>query len=181
MSRASTPHSFRLPAHLSVESSALSVDRSPVPTTEVAILRQFLAAGPDTVSGARLAKLLGLSRVAVWLQLQKLIRQGFTFEARRSRGYRMVKTPDTLHPALVRAYLNGRLRPSHLVCLDTVDSTNRRGRTPARQRRRPVPLVILASAQTQGRGRLGRVWHSERPATFTHLRLPPPARADPPA
>jgi BirA family biotin operon repressor/biotin-[acetyl-CoA-carboxylase] ligase len=159
MSRASTPHSFRLPAHLSVESSALSVDRSPVPTTEVAILRQFLAAGPDTVSGARLAKLLGLSRVAVWLQLQKLIRQGFTFEARRSRGYRMVKTPDTLHPALVRAYLNGRLRPSHLVCLDTVDSTNSEAERLLASGA-AVPLVILASAQTQGRGRRGRVWHS---------------------
>jgi BirA family biotin operon repressor/biotin-[acetyl-CoA-carboxylase] ligase len=144
---------------LSVESSALSVDRSPVPTTEVAILRQFLAAGPDTVSGARLAKLLGLSRVAVWLQLQKLIRQGFTFEARRSRGYRMVKTPDTLHPALVRAYLNGRLRPSHLVCLDTVDSTNSEAERLLASGA-AVPLVILASAQTQGRGRRGRVWHS---------------------
>jgi len=127
--------------------------------TEITILREMLAADAGTVSGARLAKLLGISRVAVWMQLQKLIRQGFVFEARRSRGYRLVKTPDTLPPALIQAYLSGRPRPPHLVCLDTVDSTNSEAErllaTGA-----AVPLVILASAQTQGRGRRGRVWHS---------------------
>lgn len=127
--------------------------------TEITILREMLAADAATVSGARLAKLLGVSRVAVWMQLQKLIRQGFVFEARRSRGYRLVKTPDTLHPALIHAYLSGRPRPPQLVCLDTVDSTNSEAErllaTGA-----AVPLVILASRQTAGRGRRGRVWHS---------------------
>ncbi len=126
--------------------------------TEVTILRELLA-DAGTVSGAKLAKLLGVSRVAIWMQLQKLTRQGFVFEARRSRGYRLVKTPDTLHAALVQAHLSGRPRPPHLVCLDTVDSTNSEAErllaTGA-----AVPLVILASAQTEGRGRRGRVWHS---------------------
>jgi BirA family biotin operon repressor/biotin-[acetyl-CoA-carboxylase] ligase len=130
-----------------------------VSATEVTILRELLAADAGTVSGAKLARLLGVSRVAVWMQLQKLTRQGFVFEARRSRGYRLVKTPDTLHAALVQARLSGRPRPPHLVCLDTVDSTNSEAErllaTGA-----AVPLVILASAQTEGRGRRGRVWHS---------------------
>jgi BirA family biotin operon repressor/biotin-[acetyl-CoA-carboxylase] ligase len=127
--------------------------------TEITILRELVATDAGIVSGARLAKLLGISRVAVWMQLQKLTRQGFVFEARRSRGYRLVKTPGTLHAALVRAYLSGRPHPPHLVCLDTVDSTNSEAErllaTGAR-----VPLVILAGAQTAGRGRRGRVWHS---------------------
>ena len=127
--------------------------------TEITILREMLAADAGTVSGARLARLLGVSRVAVWMQLQKLIRQGFVFEARRSRGYRLVKTPDTLHPALIQAYLSGRPRPPQLVCLDTVDSTNSEAERLLASGA-AVPLVILASAQTQGRGRRGRVWHS---------------------
>lgn len=127
--------------------------------TEITILREMLAADTATVSGARLAKLLGVSRVAVWMQLQKLIRQGFVFEARRSRGYRLVKIPDTLHPALIQAYLSGRPRPPQLVCLDTVDSTNSEAERLLASGA-AVPLVILASAQTQGRGRRGRVWHS---------------------
>ena len=54
--------------------------------TEITILRELLAADTKPVSGARLAKLLGISRVAIWMQLQKLGRQGFEFEGLRSRG-----------------------------------------------------------------------------------------------
>ena len=119
----------------------------------------MLAADADTVSGARLAKLLGISRVAVWMQLQKLTRQGFEFEARRSRGYRLVKTPATLHPTLIRAYLGARAHPPALICLDTVDSTNSEAERQLAAGAR-VPLVIMAGEQTAGRGRRGRVWHS---------------------
>jgi len=127
--------------------------------TEVTILREFLAAGSGLVSGTRLAKLLGVSRVAVWMQLQKLTKQGFGFEAVRSRGYRLRQTPGQLHLALVQAHLIRAKGRPHLVCLDTVDSTNSEAE---RQLAAgcAVPLVILAREQTQGRGRRGRVWHS---------------------
>ena len=127
--------------------------------TEVIILRELLAAENGYVSGTRLAKSLGISRVAVWMQLQKLTRQGFVFEAVRSRGYKLAKTPPLLHAALVHAYLSGRPRPPHVICLGSVDSTNSEAE---RQLALgcPVPLVILARAQTQGRGRRGRAWHS---------------------
>lgn len=132
-------------------------------STEVTILRELLAAENGTVSGSRLAKLLGVSRVAVWMQLQKLTRHGFVFEARHSRGYRLVKTPATLHDSLVQAYLSGRPRAAkgslHLVCLETVDSTNTEAERLLASGA-AVPLVILAREQTQGRGRRGRAWHS---------------------
>jgi BirA family transcriptional regulator, biotin operon repressor / biotin---[acetyl-CoA-carboxylase] ligase len=127
--------------------------------TEITILRELLASESGYVSGTKLAKSLGISRVAVWMQLQKLTKQGFTFEAVRSRGYKLTKSPSTLHAALVHAYLSGRPRPPHLICLETVDSTN----TEAERQLAAgcaVPLVILAGAQTQGRGRRGRTWHS---------------------
>lgn len=129
-----------------------------MPATEVVILRELLAAEPGHVSGEKLAKLLGISRVAVWMQLQKLTRQGFAFEAQRSRGYRLTGRPGVLHQAFLLAHLRGR-RVADIVCLDTVDSTN------AEAERRlaagaAMPLVILAREQTQGRGRRGRAWHS---------------------
>ncbi len=127
-------------------------------TTDVTILRELLTHGDAPVSGARLAKLLGVSRVAVWAQLQKFSKQGFVFEAVRTRGYRLVRPPDHLHPALIRAHL-GRQRTPALTCLETVDSTNSEA-----ERRlaagEPVPMVILAREQTRGRGRRGRPWHS---------------------
>ena len=130
-----------------------------MPQTEITILRELLVADSRPVSGARLARLLGISRVAVWMQLQKLTRQGFAFEGLRSRGYRLLQTPTQLHPTLVQAYLGGRPRPLRLVCLDRVDSTNSEAE---RQLAAgcAVPLVILAREQTAGRGRRGRVWHS---------------------
>lgn len=126
--------------------------------TEVVILRELLAAEPQPVSGQKLAQLLGFSRVAIWSQLQKLETLGFRFEAIRSKGYRILQTPATLHLALIQALL--RLRhPPHVIFLDRVDSTN------AEAERRlasgeSVPLVIVAREQTHGRGRLGRHWHS---------------------
>ena len=129
-----------------------------MPLTEVIILRELIAADPQPVSGQKLARLLGFSRVAIWSQLQKLERQGFKFVAVRSQGYRMVQTPPNLHLALIQAHLRLRQSPQ-LICLDRVDSTN------AEAERRlaageSVPLVILAREQTHARGRLGRPWHA---------------------
>lgn len=127
--------------------------------TEVLILRELLSGDGDYVSGQKLAKLLGISRVAIWAQLQKLEGQGFAFEAARSHGYRLLKTPERLHEALIEAYLAKRRRPLHLRCLERTDSTNSEA-----ERRlasgEPVPFVVLAREQTQGRGRRGRPWHS---------------------
>ncbi len=127
--------------------------------TEVTILRELLACDSGYVSGNHLAQLLGLSRVAVWMQLQKLTRQGFVFEAARSRGYRLTQTPPQLHHALIQAHLVGRTRQVNFLTLDKVDSTNSEAERHLAAGARP-PLVILAREQTHGRGRRGRTWHS---------------------
>lgn len=130
-----------------------------MPQTEVTILRELLASETGYVSGNKLAKQLGLSRVAVWMQLQKLTKQGFAFEAARSRGYRVVQFPPELHHALIQAHLAGRARVPNLITLERVDSTNSEAERHLAAGAR-TPLVILAREQTQGRGRRGRVWHS---------------------
>lgn len=126
--------------------------------TEVVILRELLAHADKPVSGTRLARRLGISRVAVWHQLRKLSSQGFVFAASRPQGYRLIRPPEGLHPALLAAHL-GRAHALPFVCLPTVDSTN------AEAERRlgagaAVPFAILAREQTGGRGRRGRPWHS---------------------
>lgn len=130
-----------------------------MPQTEVTILRELLVSDSGYVSGTKLAKQLGLSRVAVWMQLQKLTKQGFEFEAARSRGYRLVQSPPQLHHALIQAHLASRAKAPALVTLERVDSTNSEASRHLASGSR-TPLVILAREQTEGRGRRGRVWHS---------------------
>lgn len=128
----------------------------PAAEIEAALLREFLAAGEARVSGARLAQLVGLSRVAVWGHLHRLESEGFAFEAVHSRGYRLTRRPSGLNLALVRALAPG---APDIVFLDRVDSTNEEA---GRQlgAGRATPFLVLAAAQTRGRGRFGRVWHS---------------------
>jgi BirA family biotin operon repressor/biotin-[acetyl-CoA-carboxylase] ligase len=126
---------------------------------EITLLRELLAHDDDYLSGERLAHLLGVSRVAVWAQLQRLEKLGYRFEAVRRKGYRMLETPRHLHAPLISARLGRLPRAPALVCLDRVDSTNSEA-----ERRlaagEGAPLVILAREQTHGRGRRGRAWHS---------------------
>lgn len=126
---------------------------------ELVILRELTAREPEFVSGADLARTLGISRVAVWQHMEKLRTQGFSFEAVRSRGYRLSGRPVGLHALLIEALLKSHQRDFPLVVLDEVGSTNdEAARLLAAGQ--SAPFVVLARAQTQGRGRFGRVWHS---------------------
>jgi BirA family biotin operon repressor/biotin-[acetyl-CoA-carboxylase] ligase len=148
-------------------------------STELIILRELLAREPDFLSGTALAKKLGMTRVSVWLHMEKLRAQGFEFEAARSRGYRISQRPNGLHLTLIQAYLKGRRNDLAITLLDEVDSTNDEA---ARQLAsgRTAPIVVLAREQTRGRGRLGRAWHSAANgnlyASFAFRPRVPPSR-----
>ncbi len=126
---------------------------------DIIILRELLAARDSWVSGTLLAGKLGMTRVAVWAHMNRLRREGFKFEAVRSRGYRLVAKPARLSPGLLQALLRIRLPDGAIVVLDSVDSTNSEAerRLAAGQ---PTPFAVFAASQASGRGRFGRVWHS---------------------
>jgi BirA family biotin operon repressor/biotin-[acetyl-CoA-carboxylase] ligase len=128
--------------------------------TESLILRELLAAGPGWVSGGAMASKLGVSRVSVWHQMEKLRSQGFEFEAQPARGYRLSRMPGRLHSGLVEAQLKVRRKGFSFEVMGEVDSTNDEC---ARQLAsgRQAPFAVFAQKQTRGRGRFGRVWHSE--------------------
>lgn len=129
--------------------------------SNVLIVREFLAAEGEFVSGSQLAEILGVSRVSVWTYMEKLKTQGFNFEAVRSKGYRLINTPTELNQTLVQARLTHAASDYTAIVLDEVDSTNSEA-----ERRiangQETPFVILSQLQIDGRGRLGRNWHSPR-------------------
>jgi BirA family biotin operon repressor/biotin-[acetyl-CoA-carboxylase] ligase len=123
------------------------------------ILLAFLEAEGEPVSGDRLAKELGVSRVAIWSRLERLRASGYVFAASTRKGYALRSVPRHLDPALLDAHLR-RLKVSPKVeFLAEVDSTNSEA-----ERRLAVgqeaPFAVFARTQKAGRGRLGRKWHS---------------------
>jgi BirA family biotin operon repressor/biotin-[acetyl-CoA-carboxylase] ligase len=113
------------------------------------------AAGP--LSGEELARRLGCSRAAVWKHVAALRRRGYAITGRHAVGYTLAATPDRLGPAELAPHLAGTWR--RIEWRAETDSTQRVARDLARAGAAEGTTVV-AEAQTAGRGRLGRTWHS---------------------
>lgn len=127
---------------------------------EIIILRALLEHADGFVSGSDLAERLSMSRVSVWQHMEKLREHGFEFEAVRAKGYRLVRQPGGLNALLIEALLGPQNPAAGFQCFETIDSTNDEA---ARQLAsgRETPFIIASREQTRGRGRFGRIWHSE--------------------
>ncbi len=112
-------------------------------------------------SGQALAKTLGVSRTAVWKQLNRLEDLGLELESVRGLGYRIPGGLELLDDAKVRADLSERAGAllGDLLLLDTVDSTNAEALRRI-ESGRARGLVCSAEQQSAGRGRRGRTWVS---------------------
>jgi BirA family biotin operon repressor/biotin-[acetyl-CoA-carboxylase] ligase len=124
------------------------------------VLLPLLADG-EFHSGQELAGVLGVSRTAVWKQLEKLRELGLQIESVRGKGYRIRGGMELLEASRIEAGLTADSRRllAELVVADVLDSTNaevlRR-----MERGGPSGLACVAEQQTAGRGRRGRQWVS---------------------
>jgi BirA family transcriptional regulator, biotin operon repressor / biotin---[acetyl-CoA-carboxylase] ligase len=113
------------------------------------------------ISGARIARETGVSRSTVRRGVEELRKLGVQVKGQRSTGYFLEKVPDILTPELLRKRLKGNLFGKRVFHFFKIDSTNRVAMDLG-YAGEPEGTVVLAEAQTAGRGRSGRVWHSER-------------------
>jgi BirA family transcriptional regulator, biotin operon repressor / biotin---[acetyl-CoA-carboxylase] ligase len=121
-----------------------------------------LLANGEFRSGQDLAQAMGVSRTAVWKQVNRLVAdQGLTIESVRGKGYRIPGGIDLLDADQVKAGLDPRASTllKRLEILDTVDSTNAELMRRAGQGN-ASGVVCTAEQQTAGRGRRGRQWIS---------------------
>ena len=123
------------------------------------ILLAFLEADGEPVSGDRLAKELGVSRVAIWSRLERLRASGYVFAASTRKGYALRSVPRHLDPALLDAHLRRLKVTPKVEFLAEVDSTNSEAERLLAVGQE-APFAVLARTQKAGRGRLGRKWHS---------------------
>jgi BirA family biotin operon repressor/biotin-[acetyl-CoA-carboxylase] ligase len=125
------------------------------------ILLPLLADG-EFRSGQDLAEALGVSRTAVWKQVNKLAAEtGLLVESVRGRGYRIPGGLDLLDSDRVSVALSPQAAGllSSLELLESVDSTNAEALRRA-EAGCAAGLVCSAEQQTAGRGRRGRQWVS---------------------
>jgi BirA family biotin operon repressor/biotin-[acetyl-CoA-carboxylase] ligase len=113
------------------------------------------------ISGARIAREMGVSRTTVWRWVEQLRKLGVHAKGQRSTGYFLEKVPDILTPDLLRKRLKGNLFGKRVLHFFQTDSTNRVAMELG-YAGEPEGTVVMAEAQTAGRGRSGRTWHSER-------------------
>jgi len=113
------------------------------------------------ISGARIAREIGVSRSTVWRWVEALRALGVRVKGQPRTGYFLEKVPDVLSPDILRQRLKGSLFGKRIYHFFKTDSTNRVAMELGHGGEQEGAL-ILAEEQTAGRGRAGRSWHSER-------------------
>ena len=125
----------------------------------------LLRASDGVVSGNAICERLGTSRVAVWKHIQKLQAMGYAIES-GPKGYWLQASPDHLHPWEFPD------REDRVVYLPEASSTMDIAKELARKGC-PAYTVVIAGRQTQGRGRMRRVWNSEEGGLYFTVVLRP--------
>jgi BirA family biotin operon repressor/biotin-[acetyl-CoA-carboxylase] ligase len=112
-------------------------------------------------SGEEIGAHLGVSRTAVWKQLQKLESFELQIESIKGRGYRLVGGLDLIDIDRVRGLLSAEAESAlgEFVIFPLIDSTNNAAATAIREGR-AAGYCCLAEQQSAGRGRRGRAWRS---------------------
>jgi BirA family transcriptional regulator, biotin operon repressor / biotin---[acetyl-CoA-carboxylase] ligase len=139
--------------------------QQPLPGTtdrRIAALLNLLAENATiVVSGARIAREIGVSRSTVWRWVNRLRELGVRVKGEQHTGYFLENVPDILTPDMLRQRLKGSIFGKRIHHFFKIDSTNRVAMELGHSGE-PEGTVIIAEEQTAGRGRAGHSWHSER-------------------
>ncbi len=123
-------------------------------------LLELFASRPDQyLSGEEISRTLGVSRSAVWKQINRLRQEGYIFDAVSRVGYKLASKPDKLQAASILAKLKTNKLGRELYLNEQLDSTQAEAQR-LLSAGAEEGCVIVAEEQTAGRGRLGRSWHS---------------------
>lgn len=114
------------------------------------------------VSGQDICELLGVSRTAVWKNINQLKEEGYEIEAVQNRGYILKQTADSLSEFEIKSEINEcEWFAEKIYFYDEIGSTNDECKKLAEEGAKHGTLVI-AEKQTKGKGRRGRNWESPK-------------------
>lgn len=122
---------------------------------------EILKNSDSHISGQEISEKLGVSRQAVWKDINTLKEKGYEISSDKKKGYKLLALPAYLNQDAVKATLNTKIIGKNITVLDTVNSTNdylkQLGNDGCEN-----GTVVVARQQTKGKGRLGRQWLSAK-------------------
>lgn len=135
------------------------------------ILKQLKDAS-GYVSGETLGG--NVTRAALWKHIKAMEADGAAIEGVTGRGYRLISPPQVPRAEYVKAYLSS---DAQIFYKDSTFSTNDDAKQAAADKS-IKRAVFIASEQTAGRGRKGRVWTSPAGGLYMTFLARPDIEAD---
>lgn len=122
----------------------------------------LLAKSGGYLSGEEMSRALGVTRAAVWKEIESLRNAGWPIESSTRKGYRLAGPPPTLSAPYISARLSAdNLFAGKVMVEPLVDSTNTRLKARAAAGA-PTGTALLAEEQSGGRGTHGRSFQSPK-------------------
>lgn len=132
----------------------------------------LLKSTSDYVSGQDICNRLGVSRTAVWKNINALKQEGYEIDSVNNKGYRLISEPDIINEMRIREYMHTKWMAKNIIYLPVTDSTNTQAKRLGEEGAEHGTLVVT-QCQTAGRGRRGRSWESpEGNVYFTFILRP---------
>jgi BirA family biotin operon repressor/biotin-[acetyl-CoA-carboxylase] ligase len=111
------------------------------------------------LSGEEISRRVGVSRAAIWKHIEELRNEGYEIEAKPRKGYRLIYRPDRVATEEIKNELQTEIFGQQIRYEPVAKSTQILAHQWARAGAEEGSLVI-ADEQQEGKGRLGRSWHS---------------------
>ena len=113
------------------------------------------------ISGAKIAREIGVTRSTVWRWIEKLRTLGVRVKGHPRNGYQIERVADILAPKILHKRLPPGPFGKRIHHFFKTDSTNSVAMLLGEQGE-PHGTIVIAEEQTAGRGRAGHSWHSEK-------------------
>lgn len=124
------------------------------------ILSKLYDSFGEWVSGEDISRELGISRTAVWKNINILRDTGYLIESSNKLGHKLISSNNTLNEFDIRRGLMASVFGKRdIVILETTGSTNIEAFHLATAGA-PEGSIVLSDRQESGKGRMGRAWSS---------------------
>src|SRR5690625_1727804 len=113
------------------------------------------------ISGQQLSNELNISRSAIWKHMNELKKDGYEIEGKARKGYRIISYPNKLSENTIQWGLSTNWLGKKVHHREVIDSTQKLAHQLALDGVEHGTIVI-ADEQTDGKGRTGRPWQSNK-------------------